>query len=218
VNFKIKICGITNAQDAQTAIAQGADAIGLNFYARSLRNVTVSQATSIRNHLDQIANTASRTIVGVFVNSSAADVNQIAREVPLDMIQLHGDESTDIMSQLETTMIIRAIRCGQRSSSEIREEISAWASAGASAVLLDAASGANYGGTGETLDWGPVADIQSEIPIVLAGGLTPQNVAEAIRITGPAAVDVATGVESFPGKKDAGLIGQFVTEAQKAFS
>lgn len=216
--FKIKICGITRAVDAIKSIEFGADAIGLNFYKRSLRSVSVEQARAITQELDGI----EVVKVGVFVNASANEILEIASQVGLDEIQLHGDEEVGLLSEIEGLPVVRAIRCGERENQHIESEINRWSDAGIQKVLVDSAvvranRDAEYGGTGETLAWGNISKIESNLPLILAGGLNPDNVAEAIRTVHPAAVDTASGVEGFPGKKDHSVLQRFVENALEAF-
>ena len=173
-------------------------------------------------------------IVGVFVNLKTSRVVEIANSLALDGIQLHGDEpaseAVDIREQIGSTrsepvLIVRAIRTNPGSQqqtqpeaelSRIEAEISLWAKSGVDAVLLDAAVAGEFGGTGKSVDWHSVPKINSSVPIILAGGLTGQNVSEAIRISGVQAVDVASGVESSPGRKEDSQVEQFVQSAAAA--
>lgn len=225
--FRIKICGITNISDAHLAARAGADAIGLNFFANSRRFVEPEVARQIAGSLPP-----GITKVGVFVNHTAEEIKSIAQHVGLDCVQLHGDEPATLIVKLPSELkIIRAIRCGNDGlapaidfSSELEEAIddaAVKASNGCRAFLIDADAGTEYGGTGKRADW---ERIRSEefllcgIPLVLAGGLAPNNVADAIAAVGPDAVDVASGVESSPGIKDPDRVAQFVAAANAAFA
>lgn len=214
--FKIKICGLTRAIDVRAAVEAGADAIGLNFYGKSQRAVTLEQAKELAAYCP-----AGVAKVGVFVNMAAADIRRIASQVPLDAVQLHGDESPEIMRELSGLAVIRAIRPAADEWSKWREQIGAFCANGKLAgVLVDAPSLSAFGGTGQTADWQAVAehgDAWRELPLVLAGGLKPENVAAAIRAVRPQAVDTASGVESSSGIKDAPLIRAFVANAREAF-
>jgi phosphoribosylanthranilate isomerase len=225
--FRIKICGITNVPDAMAATDAGADAIGLNFYEKSPRHITAQQSLDIAAALDD----ASTIRVGVFVNHSYEQIAAIASHQHLHAIQLHGDESPSFVARFgvpHTTrsktrwQLIRALRIGDQGVAEVRRNLDACQSAGVcpDAVLLDALASGSYGGTGETVSWVGLADHRrwlGDTPLILAGGLTPDNVAEAIRIVRPAAVDVASGVESAPGKKDAIKVRDFIQAARAAF-
>ncbi len=210
--WKIKICGITNPADAQAASEYGADALGLNFYSRSLRSVSPEKAASI---IQATADQVSR--IGVFVNETNEAINAIAARLSLNAVQLHGDESPDAMPVIHGE-VIRAVRVFPGQFAPAEEEIRTWIDAGAIAILLDAAGGGGYGGSGKQLDWDQVAPLQIPIPLILAGGLNCDNVARAIATVRPSAVDVASGVEKFPGKKDQGLLQRFIETAQDAFA
>jgi len=219
--FQIKICGITNPADAAAAVDAGADAIGLNFYPLSRRFVSQDFARLITTTLP-----VETTKVGVFVNASPADIRSIIGHVRLSAIQLHGSEPAEIVAQLPTFYpVLSAYRCDARGLAPCSEYLKQCRSCGRSpdAVLLDAAAEATdeYGGTGRVADWKRIArerDLIGNVWLVLAGGLTPDNVAEAIRIVRPHAVDVASGVESAPGKKDAAKMRDFVAAARDAFA
>jgi phosphoribosylanthranilate isomerase len=198
VTFKIKICGVTNVGDALAAVDAGADAIGLNFYHGSKRCVDVDVA---RRVVDAIGNRAA--CVGVFVNASAGEIQAICHQARLHVVQLHGNESPELIKTLGTGYDI--IRAGFAPA----------------AILVDAAAAGQFGGTGHTVDWRQLENCQTwlkNVPLILAGGLTPANVAEAIRIVRPQAVDVASGVESAPGKKDTAKMRDFVAAARAAFA
>jgi phosphoribosylanthranilate isomerase len=226
--FRIKICGVTNPADARVVIDAGADAIGLNFYEQSPRFLTVEQARQIAWSLDS----RLRTRVGVFVNTSPARIQEIVTQVGLSAIQLHGDESSETVSQIARTKqppefareptIIRARRMSAQGVAAIASDLEACTAAGASisAVLVDSAIAGSYGGTGQTFSWAGLADHRrwlKQTPLILAGGLTPDNVAEAIRVVRPDGVDVASGVERQPGVKDPELVKRFVAAARDAF-
>jgi phosphoribosylanthranilate isomerase len=220
VVFKIKICGITNVADALAAVDAGADAIGLNFYHGSKRCVSVAEARRIADAL-----TYETDRIGVFVNATTDEIRRICEEASLHLIQLHGDEPPELLNSLNKDHdVIRALRLDERGARAIREDWEAWCCAGdfgPDAILVDAAAGGQYGGTGRTVDWQSLVGYQQwldEIPLILAGGLTPDNVAEAIRIVRPHAVDVASGVESAAGKKDAAKMRDFVAAARAAFA
>ena len=176
---------------------------------RSLRSVLPEQAAKITATIEP-----GLKSVGVFVNESADNINAITNQCKLDFVQLHGDEAPELAERVDAK-VIRAIRVANFETAS--NEITVWQHAGAIAVLLDAASGRQFGGTGKQLDWQKVTQLTSEIPIVLAGGLNCDNVAQAISVARPAAVDVASGVEKFPGAKDHDQMAAFIASAKQAF-
>jgi phosphoribosylanthranilate isomerase len=214
--FQIKICGITNVEDAIAAVDAGADAVGLNFYEKSPRYVALRDA-----HRISVAVTDRGAIpVGVFVNHSFEEIQHAERFSELDALQLHGDEPPEFLSRL-IPPTIRARRFEDASWTAIEADLAACRAAGRppDALLIDAATPGQYGGTGETLPWEMLADHPrwlGDTPLILAGGLTPDNVAEAIRIVRPHGVDVASGVESAPGKKDPVKVRDFIAAARAA--
>jgi len=208
---KIKICGITNAEDARLALELGADELGLNFYEASRRRVAPDDAKMI---VDGLA--ISRKIVGVFVNRPIAEVVAIAGYVGLDGIQLHGDEDRAYVLELRNSTDRFIIKAFAASPQFQTEDATDWP---IDFSLFDAYSSNDYGGTGRTFDWGAfVSDIHTSSPsgAYLAGGLTADNVSGAIRIVRPYAVDVASGVESEPGKKDAEKMKRFFAAVREA--
>ena len=212
LSWKIKICGITNVADAQAVARFGADAIGLNFYPRSLRCVSPEKALAITN-----ATPAAVARIGVFVNDSIANINATVTDLPLTATQLHGDESPVSVDEIEGE-VLRAVRVFPGQLEAAQKQIQAWSDAGVSAILLDAGGRGGYGGSGKQLDWKQVSALAIDVPLVLAGGLNCDNVAQAIETVRPAAVDVASGVENFPGKKDHELLKRFIDSALEAFS
>ena len=209
IDFRIKICGITNANDALKAFEFGADAIGLNFYPKSLRSVTIAKAKELVTQIP-----GAMVKVGVFVNQTADSINEICAECGLNYVQLHGDESPDLLNKLDTKSI-RATRISNYES--ITSEINPWVDSGVSAILLDSHSGRQYGGTGKPLDWNQIAEIKLEVPLILAGGLNCDNVSQAISIVRPDAVDIASGIEKFPGSKDHDQMRAFIFSANGGF-
>jgi phosphoribosylanthranilate isomerase len=212
--FRIKICGITRLEDALAAATAGADAIGLNFYPRSARFVGEEQARRIA-----AAVPAGIARVGVFVNASAEEIQETFDCTPLDFIQLHGDEPPEFLCQLGDRPIIRVFRVGIAGLAAALAYLDCCRQFGVvpRMVLADAAAGRSYGGTGEMADWSALSGYPAagwHPPLILAGGLTPDNVAAAIRAVRPAAVDTASGVESSPGVKDSGLMKRFVEAAR----
>ncbi|QDU30702.1 N-(5'-phosphoribosyl)anthranilate isomerase [Anatilimnocola aggregata] len=226
--FRIKICGITNVDDALQAIEAGADALGLNFYKRSPRYVTPEQAAEIVRAVRTSPAGRGVTIVGVFVNESQPGLMTLQEQLKLDAWQLHGDEPVQFLAALSThpdvrVSMIRAYRCKERDLSAIANDLLACDAAVAlpSAVLLDAYAPDAFGGTGKVVDWNVVRDERDQLfglPVILAGGLTAENVAEAVRIAQPDAVDVASGVESSPGKKDSAKVRDFIAAAKAALA
>jgi len=215
--FKIKVCGITSPADALAAQAAGADAVGLNFYARSPRYVSQDSAMRVLSECGGLAT------VGVFVNKPVVEILSVAAELGLSAVQLHGDESPGCIAALGGLRAIRARRMGEQGIAAIAEDLLACQAAGRlpDAVLIDAFQPGRYGGTGETVAWADLADHRETlggVPLILAGGLTPDNVAEAIYAARPAAVDVASGVESSPGVKDHAKVRAFVEAARTAFT
>jgi phosphoribosylanthranilate isomerase len=237
--FRVKICGITSVDDARAVAAAGADAVGLNFYAKSPRYVSVEKAREIVNALP-----AQMVKVGLFVNAPAEEVCQTYDALGLDLIQLHGDEPPHYLADLGGRAVMRAFRFGPgglRSpqlldhgqpvsrTPRVPDALESMArylghcgrlGCMPRLVLVDAYVEGEYGGTGQAADWERLKGSPfgtSAPPLVLAGGLTPDNVAEAVRTVGPAAVDTASGVESSPGRKDPAAVEAFVRAARRAF-
>ncbi|MCE9644721.1 MAG: phosphoribosylanthranilate isomerase [Chloroflexi bacterium] len=196
----IKICGIKTLKDAFAAIDAGADYLGFNFYPGSVRFIekeTCAEITSIlKKEHPQIK------LVGVFVNSSVDEVKDILEACSLDLAQLHGDETYEIFAQLEPN-VFRAFR-------GIPSDVIGYERSEAPAFLVDAAVKGVYGGSGVTANWSAATELAKKYPLLLAGGLTPENVADAVRQVKPWGVDVASGVESAPGEKDAIKMSAFV--------
>lgn len=229
--LRIKICGVTTPDDAVAAAAAGADALGINFYPPSPRSVSPQQAAAIaaavRTAADR-AGVAPPRLIGVFVNEPVARIAALQRDLKLTGVQLHGDETpadlADVAAACEPgTWLIRAVRLAADESLErLAQTLAAHAAAGRvpDALLVDAAAGAAYGGTGRTLDWeslGTRSTLDGGVSLILAGGLHPGNVGAAIAAARPDGVDVASGVESAPGVKDAGRMVQFVAAARAAW-
>ncbi|KAA8704354.1 MULTISPECIES: phosphoribosylanthranilate isomerase [Pseudomonas] len=194
-----KICGITRMEDALAAVEAGADAIGFVFYAKSPRAVTVQQARAIIAGLPPFV-----TTVGLFVNASACELNETLDAVPLDLLQFHGDETPDECAGYHRPYI-KALRV--KAGDDIAASCAAYA--GASGILLDAYVEGIPGGTGEAFDWSLIPQGLSK-PIILAGGLCAENVAQAIAQVRPYAVDVSGGVEQGKGIKDSAKIRAFM--------
>ena len=202
---RVKICGLTRAADAQAVVAAGADALGLVFYPASPRAVTPAEAREVVAGLPPFV---SR--VGLFVDASRAEVAAVLEEVPLDLLQFHGDESPADCAGHGRPWI-KAVRMAPGIDLHALRR----AYAGAAALLLDAYRPGVPGGTGEAFDWGRIPpDLAGEI--VLAGGLRPDNVGQAVRRVRPYAVDVSGGVEAAKGVKDPGRIKAFMREVRSA--
>ena len=194
---KVKICGITNLEDAFVAAKAGADALGFVFFHKSPRHIFPEQAAGIISRLPPFVQT-----VGLFVNEDLATVNATADLCGLDLVQLHGEETPEYC-HLVNRRVIKAFRVKAMTSLADMKNYRVAAS------LLDAWSPTAHGGTGKTFNWEIAAAAVSSERIILAGGLTPENVGGAIVAVKPYAVDVSSGVESAPGKKDAELIQRF---------
>jgi len=194
-----KICGITRIEDALLAAEAGADAIGLVFYARSPRAVDVQQARAIIAALPPFV-----TTVGLFVNASRGELNEVLEALPLDLLQFHGDETAADCAGYHRPYI-KALRV--RSGEDIKARCAEFPQA--AGILLDTFVPGVPGGTGETFDWSLVPE-DPGCPIILAGGLSAENVAAAIRQVRPWAVDVSGGVEASKGVKDAAKVRAFV--------
>jgi phosphoribosylanthranilate isomerase len=203
MSVKVKICGITSVADAQAAAAAGADMIGLMFYEGSPRHITLPQAVEISRSLSPFVQR-----VGVFVNPEEAQVMEAIAACDLNLLQFHGDEPSDFCTQFGL-MSVKALRVRDATSLAVLENYQT------DAFLLDAYSKAGLGGTGEKFNWDLAIEAQKfRKPIFLAGGLTPENVADAVRKVRPFAVDVSSGVESSPGKKDAAKVRAFIQAAK----
>lgn len=197
--IRAKICGITTVEDAQAAVAAGVDAIGLVFYAKSPRHVTVEKAAEIVASLPPFVDA-----VGLFVNTDPYEVNSVLSRVRLDLLQFHGDE-TAFYCQSFGRPYIKAVRV--RHGVDLLQSAADYMSA--KALLLDTYQEGVAGGTGETFDWNLIPKNLPK-PVILAGGLTPLNVGEAISRVQPYAVDVSGGVEREKGIKDADKIAAFM--------
>jgi phosphoribosylanthranilate isomerase len=215
--FQVKICGITTVEDALAAARAGADAIGLNFFANSPRCVTRDRAAEIIATLP-----AGITRVGVFVNA-ADEIQRLHNDLPLDLSQLHGDEPSATIADLAPRRVLRAFRCSAANVTAALEYLDRCRELGCqpAAILVDAFHPTQFGGTGQPVDIAIVSKIREHsphLPFVLAGGLTPENVAAAIAAARPDAVDTASGVEVSPGRKDHAKMIAFVAHARAAFA
>jgi phosphoribosylanthranilate isomerase len=187
----VKICGITRLEDARAAIEGGAQALGFVFWPASPRSVDAETARAIVAELPALV-----TAVGVFVNQPADQVNAIADRVGLGAVQLHGDESVDYVARI-VRPVVKAFPIGGETRAEDGDR---WP--GRVRLLLDVRDPTRRGGTGRTVDWTVAAAVAARRPVLLAGGLTPENVAEAVARVRPYGIDVSSGVESAPGVKD----------------
>ncbi|HEU0220168.1 MAG TPA: phosphoribosylanthranilate isomerase [Gallionella sp.] len=207
---RIKICGITRAEDAQIAVRSGADAIGLVFYERSPRHVSIAQAAQLVAALPPFIST-----VGLFVDAEAAFVREVLAAVPLDLLQFHGDETPEYCAQFARPYI-KAIRV--KAGVDLLQ--CAFDFCSAKGLLLDAHVEGIPGGTGATFDWALIPK-QMPLPVILSGGLDAENVAAAIERVRPYAVDVSSGVEAskgintLKGIKDAARIARFIQEVKQ---
>jgi phosphoribosylanthranilate isomerase len=205
---KIKICGVKTVTEALAAMEAGADLIGFNFYPKSPRSIDLGICKDIMSVMRKYGHI---TYVGVFVNAAVGEIRSTMETCGLNLAQLHGDEPPQMLNELAGTAF-KAIRLSTDSKTdsrmvtdfaESRREI-------VPAVLVDAAVKGLYGGSGVTADWNGAAELAKKYPLLLAGGLTPENVAQAVRQVRPWGVDVASGVESAPGEKDAAKMKSFV--------
>ena len=201
---KIKICGIKTVKDAFAAMEAGADLIGFNFYPKSPRYIDVGVCRDIMSVMRKHGHV---TYVGVFVNASVEEVYATIETCGLSLAQLHGDETPEMLHALNGKAF-KAFR-------GIPLDITGYERNDAPALLVDAAVKGIYGGSGVTADWSASAELAKKYPLLLAGGLTPENVADAMRQVQPWGVDVASGVESAPGEKDAAKMIQFVKEVKR---
>ena len=202
--MKVKVCGITSYEDAAMALDAGVDAIGFNFFPSSPRYIAPENARLIIRRLPPLVVT-----VGLFVNEATPeDAAAKGLAAGVRVLQLHGDESSSYCHRLPDWPLIKAIRIGKAA---IEDDLEAYP---VQAFLLDSRDDVLFGGTGKPFDWSRAKEINSIRPVILAGGLKPDNVREAIRAVRPYAVDVCSGVETAPGKKDAGKLKEFMNEVR----
>ena len=201
MRVRVKICGITRVEDALSAVEQGADAIGLVFYNQSPRNVSIKQAAEIANHIPAFV-----SVVGLFVNAEPSFINEVITNAKIDLLQFHGDETPEECASYSLPFI-KAIRVKSDTNLvQYAKEYSA-----AKGLLLDAYTEGVAGGTGHVFDWNLIPK-QLAKPIILAGGLKADNVAQAIQQVMPYAVDVSGGVEASKGIKDVAKIAAFMRQ------
>ncbi len=209
-----KVCGLKTVENALQVSECGVDAIGLNFYSKSKRSVTSEIA---RNVVEQVPSHVEP--IGLFVNHTLDEIHRITSVTGIRTVQLHGDETAEFAAQLKKLSVIRAIRVDSESISALAEELENYQRQGVElrACLIDAKVDGAYGGTSHTAPWDLIAneyDYENWPPLILAGGLSAENVAEAVRIVQPWGVDTASGVESSPGVKDLDLVREFVVGAK----
>ena len=202
----VKICGITNWPDAKAACDAGADMLGFNFYEKSLRRISTVEAATIRAKLP-----SGVQAVGLFVNAKPAEIASLHAFVRFNAAQLHGDETPGIVSEVTRTVpVIKAFRVAADFPLSTLDKYH-----DAFAFLLDGSRAGQFGGTGTSADWNVAHRAVAAYRIILAGGLTPENVGAAMRSVRPYAVDVASGVESKPGKKDHARLKEFIDEVRR---
>jgi phosphoribosylanthranilate isomerase len=202
---KVKICGVRTREEAQAAMEAGADALGFNFWPKSARYVEPRIARDLIRELSPIACT-----VGVFVNEEADRILDLAGELRLNAVQLHGDETPEFCDRLRPLRIVKAIRVGHDFDLGLLQKYRA------DMVLLDSNIEGSYGGTGKRFDWRVAIEAKRFAPIILAGGVTEENVWEAITEVKPAAIDVCSGVEAEPGRKDLDKLRRFMAIVAQA--
>jgi len=210
--LRVKICGVTSPADVTACAAAGADAVGINFHPASPRYVDPRQSQPLLRSIPPLM-----AGVGVFVGLPFRQISAMAYQLGLRTIQFHG-ELREAIDSFPFSLVI-AVRVRDRNSlQEIDRYLESCQTAGnlPAAILVDAFVEGKEGGTGRTLPWDLVAGYKPGVPIILAGGLTPENVADAIRIVRPAGVDVASGVEDTPGRKDPDKVRRFVANAREA--
>ena len=206
---RTKMCGITRIEDVHAAVDSGVDAIGLVFYPPSPRAVNIQQAQALVAHIP-----AYVQVVGLFVNATADEIQQVLDHVALDVLQLHGDETPAqcrVIAEQTKRRWYKAIQV--KPDLDLITTIGEYQAVGASAMLLDAWHPQLKGGTGHRFDWSTFPKL--DIPLILAGGLHPNNIEEAIKTTGAYAVDVSGGVESTKGIKDQQLMKRFMQGVQR---
>ncbi|KPK50069.1 MAG: hypothetical protein AMJ63_15425 [Myxococcales bacterium SG8_38_1] len=199
---EVKICGLTTRDDAVRCASLGADAIGLNFWPQSPRHTDIETAQSIVEALGDRVET-----VGVFVDFDLSQIREILQKTGISWAQMHGDEPPELVAAL-LPQAYKAIGVKDGSAIELARRYPG------EHLLLDASVPGMPGGTGRTFDWSIASEVAKERKLTLAGGLTPENVAEAVRIVRPFRVDVASGVESAPGRKDPEKVAAFIEAAK----
>jgi phosphoribosylanthranilate isomerase len=202
---KVKICGVGALEEAEAAIESGVDALGFNFWPKSPRYISPKAASRIIGKLSPVVST-----VGVFVNEEVANITNIASELGLTAVQLHGDESPEFCERLESIKKIKAIRVGQDFDLSVIERYPV------NMILLDSNIKGSYGGTGQRFEWRIAIEAKRFARIMLAGGLNSDNVWDAVTHVRPAAIDVCSGVEAEPGRKDLDKLRRFMSIVARA--
>lgn len=204
MNARVKICGLTRVEDVKASVASGADALGFVFYGPSPRAVTVEQAELLTRHVPAFV-----SVVGLFVNPSEEQVREVLEHIPLDLLQFHGDETADFCG-LFGRRWIKAVRV--RSAGQVERAFAEYHSA--AGLLVDAWDPQRYGGTGHSFNWDLIPP-ERPLPLILAGGLSSDNVFRAVEQVKPWAVDVSGGVEESKGVKDIEKISDFIREVHR---
>jgi phosphoribosylanthranilate isomerase len=202
---KVKICGVGALEEAEAAIESGADALGFNFWPQSPRYISPKAASLIIGKLSPVVST-----VGVFVNEEVSNITTIASELGLTAVQLHGDESPEFCERLGSIKKIKAIRVGQDFDLSVIERFPV------NMILLDSNIRGSYGGTGQRFDWRIAIEAKRLARIILAGGLNSDNVWDAVTHVRPAAIDVCSGIEAEPGRKDLDKLRRFMSIVARA--
>ncbi|HKV40068.1 MAG TPA: phosphoribosylanthranilate isomerase [Blastocatellia bacterium] len=205
LRVRVKICGIRTTEEAALAVELGADALGFNFWEGSPRRISPDEAARIINALPPLVSS-----VGVFVNESQDTVRFVAMRLRLAAVQLHGDESPEYCAGLGPLKTIKALRVGPGFSPESVKEYPS------STILLDSRVAGSYGGTGQQFDWRAAIEARQYARIILAGGLNVANVEDAIQSVRPVAIDVCSGVEAEPGRKDPALVRAFMSAVHRS--
>lgn len=202
---KVKICGVRTLEEAEAAIEAGADALGFNFWPPGPRFIAPVEAARIAKRLPPLV-----SLIGVFVNEARERIVAIAAEVGLQAIQLHGDEPPSYCEGFDSLRVIKALRVGEGFDCRAIEQYAV------SMILLDTSVKGRYGGTGHRFDWQTAIKAKAYAPLMLAGGLRIENVAEAITTVRPAAIDVCSGIEAEPGRKDLRRLREFMLAVTRA--
>jgi phosphoribosylanthranilate isomerase len=202
---KVKICGVRTLEEAEAAIEAGADALGFNFWPRSPRFIAPADARAIARRVSPLV-----TLIGVFVNEDRERIVETASLVGLQAVQLHGDEAPAFCNGFDSLRVIKALRVGEAFDCSVIEQYAV------SMILLDTSVKGSYGGTGHRFDWRTAIEAKRYAPVMLAGGLRTENVADAITSVRPAAIDVCSGIEAEPGKKDLRKLCEFMREVARA--
>lgn len=203
---RVKICGVTKAEDALACLEMGADALGFNFYSKSPRHLDLETARALCANLPPFG-----LRVGVFVDSEFEEMMEAVRTVRLDTVQLHGDEPPEIAEDL----LEAGLRVWKAIRVENLDSLAPFEDYPCDALVLDSFDPKTPGGTGKSFDWRILSDWKAPRPWILSGGISPDNVSEALEGLSPSGVDVASGVESSPGRKDLNLVRTFIQNAKR---